>query len=79
MNKLTFNRVYSYWDKVDRVPIRTRTKTGKVSEFKPTIDPHAREASSWQRTFDDAVYFQVSEGAWISRERFELTLDAEGI
>jgi hypothetical protein len=71
--------MFSYRDRVDRIPIRVRTKTGKISEFKPTIDPHAREASSWQKTLDDAAYFQASEGAWISREQCELASDAEGI
>jgi hypothetical protein len=79
MNKLTFHRVFSYWDKVDLVTIRTRTKDGAVFKFEPTIDPLADEIASWQKTFDDAAYFKVGDGTWLSREQFERTLDAEGI
>jgi hypothetical protein len=79
MNKLTFNRVFSYWDKSQPVAIRMRNEGGKVSPFKPTIDLGRGEIARWQKMLDDAGYFQVGEGKWMSREQFQLTLDAEGI
>ena len=79
MNKLTFNRMVSYWNKSHSVAVRMRTKGSKVSEFKPTIDPLPREIASWQKSLDDAAYFQVGEHDWVSREQFELELDHEGI
>ena len=79
MNKLTFNRVHSYWDKIGLITIGTRTKRGAVSRFEPAIDPSSKEIASWQKAFDDAAYFQVGDGRWMPREQFELVLDAEGI
>ncbi len=75
MNKLTFNRVFTFLKSVTPAPVRVRNKAGAVSEFNPNIDPLRREITSWQKTFDDGAAFQVGDGTWMSREQFELTLD----
>jgi hypothetical protein len=75
MNRMTFNRVFTFWERVNLAPIRVRNNVGAVSEFKPTIDPLPAEIASWQKTFDEGTAFQVTESVWVSREQFELIVD----
>ena len=79
INKLTFNQVSAYWDRIGLITIRVMTKGGTVSRFEPTVDPLPDEIARWQKTFDDAAFFKVGDGVWISREQFQLILDAEGV
>lgn len=70
MNKLTFNSMFSYWPKPHSVAIHLRTKGGKVSEFKPTVDFGRAEIASWQKALDDAAYFQAGDGGWVIERTF---------
>ena len=79
INKLTFNQVSAYWDRIGLITIRVMTKGGTVSRFELTIDPLPNEIARWQKTFDDAVFFKAGDNVWPSREQFQLLLDADGI